>query len=59
MIVGVVVDNEGIPLCCEMWPGNTSDVTTLKEIVKRFEKCFGIQNVCIVADRGMISKKNG
>ena len=57
MIVGVVVDNKGIPLCCEMWPGNTSDVTTLQEIVKRFEKCFGIQNVCIVADRGMISKK--
>ena len=40
MIVGVVVDNKGIPLCCEMWPGNTTDVTTLKEIVKRFEKCF-------------------
>ena len=57
MIVGVVVDNKGIPLCCEMWPGNTTDVTTLKEIVKRFEECFGIQNVCIVADRGMISKK--
>ena len=57
IIVGVVVDNKGVPLCCEMWPGNTTDVTTLKEIVKRFEKCFGIQNVCIVADRGMISKK--
>ena len=42
MIVGVVVDNTGIPLCCEMWPGNTSDVTTLKEIVKRFERCFGL-----------------
>jgi len=57
IIIGVVVDNKGVPLCCEMWPGNTTDVTTLKEIVKRFEKCFGIQNVCIVADRGMISKK--
>ena len=57
MIVGVVLDNEGIPLCCEMWPGNVTDVTTLKEIVKRFQRCFGIKDVCIVADRDMISRK--
>jgi len=55
MIVGVVIDGKGMPLCCEMWPGNTSDVTTIKEVVKRFQGCFGIREVCIVADRGMIS----
>jgi transposase len=55
MVVGVVLDNEGIPLCCEMWPGNTADVTTIKEVVRRFQRCFGIREVCIVADRGMIS----
>lgn len=57
IVVGVVLDNEGIPLCCEMWPGNVTDVTTISEIVKRFQRCFGIKNVCIVADRGMISQK--
>jgi len=57
MIVGVVLDGEGMPLCCEMWPGNTADVSTIKEVVKRFQKCFGIKVVCIVADRGMISKE--
>jgi transposase len=56
MVVGVVLDDKGIPLCCEMWPGNITDVTTIKEVVKRFQNCFGIRNVCIVADRGMISK---
>lgn len=55
MVVGVVLDDKGIPICCEMWPGNTADVTTLKEIVQRFQTCFGIRNVCVVADRGMIS----
>lgn len=55
IIVGVVLDGEGIPLCCEMWPGNTADVSTLKEVVRRFQECFGIGNVCIVSDRGMIS----
>jgi len=56
MVVGVVVDERGIPLCCEMWPGNTADVLSLKEVVKRFESSFKIKNICIVADRGMISK---
>jgi hypothetical protein len=56
MVVGVVIDGEGRPLCCEMWPGNTTDVKTIKEVVKRFQNCFGIKGVCIVADRGMISK---
>lgn len=57
MVVGVVLDDNGIPLCCEMWPGNTADVTTISEVVKRFQGCFNIKDVCIVADRGMISAK--
>ncbi len=57
MVVAVVLDNDGMPLCCEMWPGNITDVTTISEVVKRFQRCFGIRDVCIVADRGMISKK--
>lgn len=57
MVVGVVLDNKGRPLCCEMWPGNTTDVKTLIPIVKRMKKRFGIQRVSIVADRGMISRE--
>ncbi|NOY75562.1 MAG: IS1634 family transposase [Kiritimatiellaeota bacterium] len=57
MVVGVVLDDDGVPLCCEMWPGNVTDVTTISEVVRRFQRCFGIKEVCIVADRGMISKK--
>ncbi len=56
MVVGVVLDQEGWPICCEMWPGNTTDVTTLLPIVERLEQRFGIQRICIVADRGMIQK---
>ncbi|MEK7289916.1 MAG: IS1634 family transposase [Planctomycetota bacterium] len=55
MLVGVVIDGDGMPLCCEMWPGDTADVSTIGEVVKRFQNCFGIREVCIVADRGMIS----
>ena len=55
MIVGAVLDDRGRPICCEMWPGNTTDVTTLMPEVQRLRSRFGIGNFCIVADRGMIS----
>ena len=57
MVVGMILDGEGRPVCCEMWPGNTTDVTTMIPVVDRLKKRFGIVRVCVVADRGMISKK--
>ena len=57
MVVGLIIDGEGRPICCELWPGNTTDVTTLIPIVDRLRKRFHVLDVCVVADRGMISKK--
>jgi hypothetical protein len=57
MVVGLVLDLEGWPLCCELWPGNTADVTTLIPVVERMRQRFRVRKVCIVADRGMISAK--
>ena len=56
MVVGVVLDGDGRPLCCELWPGNTTDVKTLLPIVDRLRKRFAIGSVCVVADRGVISQ---
>ena len=56
MVVGVVLDGQGRPLCCELWPGNTTDVKTLIPIVDRLRKRFAIRHVCVIADRGMISQ---
>ena len=55
MVVGVVLDGEGNPLCSEMWPGNAADVKSLVPIVERLKTRFAVGEVCIVADRGMIS----
>jgi hypothetical protein len=55
MILGVVVDAEGRPVCPEMWPGNTADVSVLLPVIDRLRGRFAIGRVCIVADRGMIS----
>jgi len=55
MVVGMVLDRNGNPICTELWPGNTADVKSLVPIVERLQGRFGIGSVCIVADRGMIS----
>jgi hypothetical protein len=57
MVVGAVLDGAGRPLCCEMWPGNTTDVKTLIPVVDGLYRSFSIVKVCIVADRGMISQE--
>src|SRR3954468_20465337 len=55
MIVGVVIDAAGRPVCSEMWPGNTADVSVLVPVIDRLRRRFAIGRVCVVADRGMIS----
>jgi len=55
MILAVLVDGDGRPVCTEMWPGNTSDVGGLIPAIDRLQRRFRINRVCVVADRGMIS----
>jgi hypothetical protein len=55
MIVGVVLAQDGTPICSELWPGNVADVKALLPVIGRLRDRFGIGQVCIVADRGMIS----
>ena len=55
MVVGALLDDKGKPVCCEMWPGNTTDVTTLIPVIDRIRNRFHVGQFCIVADRGMIS----
>lgn len=56
LVVGLVLDGEGTPLCCEIWPGNTADVTTLIPVAERLQQRFHIKRICLVSDRGMISQ---
>lgn len=56
MVVGVVLEDEGRPLCSQMWPGNSADVRSLVPVVDRLRTRFKVGEVCIVADRGMISQ---
>jgi len=55
MVVGVMIDSKGKPVCCEMWPGNMADVKSLIPVTDRIRSRFHPGQFCIVADRGMIS----
>jgi hypothetical protein len=55
VVVAIILDNRGNPLCSEIIPGNITDVTTLIPVAQRLKSRFGIEKICIVADRGMIS----
>jgi hypothetical protein len=57
VIVGVVLDEAGRPICSETWPGNSADAKALLPVVSRLRERFGIARMCVVADRGMISAK--
>ena len=55
MVVGTLINDKGRPVCCEIWPGNTTDVKTLLPVTDRLKKRFSTDLFCLVADRGMIS----
>ena len=55
MVLAVVIDGEGRPICTEMLAGNSADTTVLLPVVERLRARFRIGRVCVVADRGMIS----
>ena len=40
VIVGVVLDDEGRPICSETWPGNATDVKSLLPVVARLRRAL-------------------
>lgn len=58
LVVGVLMDQQGIPLGCECLPGNTQDVTLIKALVGKVKERFHLQNIVWVSDAGMASETN-
>jgi transposase len=53
VIVALVVTPEGLPLAYEMFPGNTADKTTLRDMLARIQKRHGQAERIWVMDRGI------
>lgn len=58
VVLGLLVDPEGIPLGFEVYPGNTFEGETLKDIVIRLRRKFSVRRFIFVADRGLFSAAN-
>lgn len=54
---GVLTDQRGCPVAVSVYEGNTSDPETLLPEVERLTQDFGLEQIVMVGDRGMISQK--
>ncbi len=52
---GLLTDPEGRPVAVRVFPGNTGDPGAFTEIVKVVREKFGLQEMVMVGDRGMIT----
>jgi hypothetical protein len=52
---GLLTDDEGRPVAVEVFPGNTADPTAFASAVETVTGRFGLDNVVMVGDRGMIT----
>lgn len=55
---GLFMDGDGIPLCCDINPGNTNENSTLKPLEEKIIKDFELSKVVVCTDAGLASKAN-
>lgn len=56
--MGLFLDDNGIPVSIEMFPGNTLDHLTLRDAMRNTVDTLGLDRFILVADRGMYSGTN-
>jgi transposase len=58
VVLGLLVDTQGIPLGFEVYPGNTFQGATVCDIVRKLRQKFKVRRFIFVGDRGLFSRKN-
>lgn len=56
--MGLFIDNNGIPITYELFPGNTNDLSTMRPILEKVKRDFNLGKITIVADKGNNSGAN-
>lgn len=54
IVIGLLTDDEGVPVAVRVFEGNTDDPTTCLDQIKLLAESFGVKDVTLVGDRGMI-----
>ena len=58
VVMGLLIDKNGLPIGYELFSGNTFDSKTMVKVLDNLKGKFNLDNVVIVADRGLNSKIN-
>jgi hypothetical protein len=54
IVVGLLAGPDGLPVAVRVFEGNTNDTKTVSEQVRILASSFGVKNVTLVGDRGML-----
>ncbi|HHV78362.1 MAG TPA: IS1634 family transposase [Firmicutes bacterium] len=57
VMIGVLLSRDGFPIAHEVFPGNTAEVDTFRQVVDKVQRHFNLRRVILVADRGMVSEE--
>lgn len=58
VMLGLLLDKNGIPMNYDIFPGNESEKLTLLPLLRETKKKFNLQKVVIVADKGLNTSDN-
>lgn len=58
VVMGLLIDQNGIPIDYEFFPGNTSEYGTMIPILRRLKEEYNLRRVIVTADRGLNSGPN-
>jgi len=58
IVLGLLVTDEGLPIAHQVYSGNISDKSTLKDSINTLKKRFQIKRCIFVGDRGLVSEEN-
>ena len=56
--MGLFIDNNGIPVSHKLFPGNTQDKTTFKNVLEKDVDDMDLGRIVVVADHGMNTQEN-
>lgn len=56
--MGLFIDRNGLPISFDLFPGNTQDKTTFKEMIKSKVNKFNTDRIIVVSDNGMYAQEN-
>lgn len=58
VVMGLLIDQNGIPFDYELFPGNTSEFGTMVPLLKKLQKDHRVKRIIVTADRGLNSGAN-